>query len=82
MPIIDETAKAAAAGDKQGLAEVLDFLVTEDAVHPLDRLRWPADPAGLGRGRAHPQPHARGVRAHRLQRTRRPSADWAAPSGC
>ena len=32
MSIIDETAKAAASGDKQGLAEVLDFLVTEEAL--------------------------------------------------
>jgi hypothetical protein len=32
VSIIDETAKAATAADKQGLAEVLDFLVTEEAL--------------------------------------------------
>src|SRR4051795_3871525 len=30
--IIDATAKSAAAGDKQGLKEILDFLVTEEAL--------------------------------------------------
>ncbi|HEY4097091.1 MAG TPA: hypothetical protein VGM33_16335 [Baekduia sp.] len=32
MSIIDETAKAAGQGDKQGLKEVLDFLVTEEGL--------------------------------------------------
>jgi hypothetical protein len=30
MSIIDETAKAAAVGDKNGLRDVLNFLVTEE----------------------------------------------------
>src|SRR5262245_32093231 len=32
MSIVDATASAAVAGDKQGLKEVLDFLVTEEAL--------------------------------------------------
>jgi hypothetical protein len=32
MSIIDETAKAAGLGDKQGLRDILDFLVTEEAL--------------------------------------------------
>ena len=32
MSILDATASAAAAGDKQGLKDVLDFLVTEEAL--------------------------------------------------
>ena len=32
MSIISETAAAASIGDKQGLKDVLDFLVTEEAL--------------------------------------------------
>ncbi len=32
MSIVTETTKAASVGDKQGLQDVLDFLVTEEAL--------------------------------------------------